>query len=127
MKKELIHQFISLIAGFLLMIHAFQSFEKRDENVALIFIVIAVLFFLAAGSRKFLKRNYKKADAYVFLVQALALAFSAWQYVTENNKIFAIINLAVALAYLLTSYHLFKRKKHRHHHRSISINFFLAF
>ena len=122
MSKELAQQLISVIAGFLLLLHGFQAFERNEEKTAILFVFISFIFFAIAGSRKWLLVCFKRTDAWFYLAQAAALFYSGYKYKVESNKYFLIVSVLLAVVYLLYSLKLFRdrRKRRKKYRKQIS-------
>lgn len=118
MRKELAQQLISVIAGFLMLLHGFQAIERNEEKTAILFVFISFIFFAIAGSRKWLLVRYKRTDAWFYLAQAAALFYSGYEYTVESNRSLLIVSVLLAVVYLFYSLKLFReRRKHRKKYR----------
>ncbi len=117
MKKEKVRQFIHLLAGFLILMHAFQAFEREDHNTAFVFMGVAILFLIVAGIHQWLERKFRKSDTFFFAVEAVALGCSAWQYKQEGLISMVTIVGVIAAFYVWVALYIFFLKSHRRHHR----------
>ena len=117
MKKEKLKQFTHLLAGFLILIHAFQTFEKEDHQTSFVFLFIAIAFLVIAGIHHWLARQIRKADGVCFILEAIALYFSAWHYRLDGLTYMIIISAVLATLYLWLGIYLVSQKSQRHRHR----------
>lgn len=122
MRNEFAKQLISVIAGFLLLLHGFQAFERDEQTISIVFVILAFILFIVAGSRKWLLVRYKRTEAWFYFVQAVALFYSGYQYIVEGRRIYVIVSMLLASIYLLYSLKLFiaRRKRRKKHRRQLS-------
>ncbi len=111
MKKEKVKQFIHLFAGFILLVHGFQAFEREDLVIAFIFVGFSIVTMVVASLQLWLEEKIRKADAFFFMLEGLVIYYSAWNYWIEKGKWMAVITAALATFYVFYSLYLFRSKK----------------
>lgn len=114
MRKEKVKQFIHLAAGLLMLLHSFQAFEKEDTKTSFTFLGLAFVILLVSGVHLWLARKMRKADGYIFLIEALVLYYSAWKYEVKDEQYMIVISAIAATLYLWYALYLLTAKKHRH-------------
>lgn len=117
MKKAIVKQFAHLIAGLLILVHGFQAFENRNAKLSIIFLVLALLIIIIAGIHLWLEKQIKKIGAVFFMLEALALYYSAWQYKVDGNKLMLVISVLVASLYVWYAIYIFSSRSRKHRKR----------
>ncbi|MDB5248457.1 MAG: hypothetical protein JWQ40_2851 [Segetibacter sp.] len=95
MNKEKLQQLGHLLAGLIVMIHGFDSFESGDYKPAAGYLGVAVLFMLLAGWHKSITQQFLQGDVAFFLLEAVIMFYAAWDY---SNKGHTVMFFGMAIA-----------------------------
>ncbi len=116
MKKGKLKQAGHLLAGVLLMIHGFASFEDKDFKAAAGYLGVAILALMIAGLHKFINRTFSQADVAFFLLEAVTLFYSAWEYRDEERFALSYFITAAGIGYFIWAFFsLIFKDDHRGH------------
>lgn len=85
MNTEKIQQLGHVVAGLIIMVHGFDSFESGDFKSAGSYLGVAILFILLAGWHKSVTQRFLQGDAAFFLLEAVIMFYSAWDYSTKGK------------------------------------------
>jgi len=122
MKKSKLRQLAHLLAGVLVLNHGLDAFEKSDLASAAVYLGISVFFLIIAGLHTVIISRFRRADQTLFLLESLALFYSAWQYTRQGNRpLFCFMAVAGIVFFVFAmkskndrkKHHLGKRKKMR--------------
>jgi hypothetical protein len=122
MKRITLTQTTHLVGSTLILIHAFSSLEDMELKAAAGYFCIAIFALLVAGLDKFIAKRFNQADIAFFLLEAVTLLYSAWDYKIESNivlfytmAIFGSFYLILSFASLLLSHNHKKPQRSRRH------------
>lgn len=107
MKKDKLLQLFHLIAGLIILSHGFELFEDADTSSTSIYLSLGASFLLIAGLHKWLNKSFQQADVAFFLIESVALAYSAWHYYEIENVILPYLLGFAALVYLIIALYVF--------------------
>ena len=123
-KKDRVKQVWHLFAGLLILMHGFASFEENDFKSAGGYIGVALLALVVAGVHKYIDRSFNNADVAFFLLEAVTLSYSAWDYGEEDKKVLsyfigaaAILFFIMAIVSLISTDEHGRKRSRKHHHR----------
>jgi len=128
MEKEKLKQLFHLLAGYLMIAHAFALFENNPKKKFLLialYLGFGALFLILAGLHEWLEKKAHKIDVLIFIIEAVAVGLSGVHYFFEGgskNKLYALGSgfIGVLFIFLAFFYLSEKSKKRRKRSRSSS-------
>jgi purine-cytosine permease-like protein len=126
MEKEKLKQLFHLLAGYLMIAHAFTLFENNPKRKFLfigLYLGAGASFLILAGLHEWLEKKAHKIDVVIFIIEALAVAASGLQYYLEGgtkNKIYAMGSGFISVLFLFLAFFYLSEKSRKRRHRSRS-------
>ncbi len=141
MNKENLKPICHLLGGLLIIVIAFQFFEKEILNLSIVYIILGCLLLIVAGLNKWIEKHIKKFSVLFFLIEAGAFYYASKnQLEAEDSIVHSMLVAATYVYILLALFFLFTKnsseQKHskkrrgrsssgssrRHHHSSSNSN-----
>lgn len=101
MKREKLEQLSHIIAGGLILIYGFQSFEAGDFSTSFSYIFVAIILLIVAGSHEWISQKFLHADSAIFLFEASMIFFTAWQFKTKGYWVIVYLMMAASILYFV--------------------------
>jgi ABC-type Mn2+/Zn2+ transport system permease subunit len=127
MEKEKLKQMFHLLAGYLMIAHAFTLFENNPKRKFLyigLYLSAGALFLILAGLHEWLeKKSHNRIDVFIFIVEAAAVALSGVQYYFDGgskNKLFALGSGFVSVLFLFLAFFYLSEKSRKRRRKSRS-------
>lgn len=95
MKKEKWQQILHMVAGILVIVFGFHSFESRNFSSAAYYLTLAIIFLIVAGAHPWVIDKCRNADVAFNLLESVTLIYSGFLYKDRGDQIlFYLITLA---------------------------------
>ena len=118
MKKDKLQQLIHLVAGIIVLIYGFDSFEAGDFLSATVYLTMAIIFLIVSGTHKWIMQKFMKADVAFFLLESATILYSGWRYKLHGHLYLFYTMLAAATLYFVFAVaSLFAKDKPKRHSR----------
>jgi peptidoglycan/LPS O-acetylase OafA/YrhL len=101
MKREKLEQLAHIVAGGLILIYGFQSFEAGEFIIASYYLSLAIIFMLVAGAHTWISQKFLGADVAFFLLEACTIVYTGWHYKTRGHEVIFYIMFAAGLLYFV--------------------------
>jgi hypothetical protein len=119
MKRITLAQITHLVSSVLILIHAFSSLEDGEIKAAVGYFCIAIFALLVAGLDRYIAKRFNQADVPFFLLEAVTLLYSAWDYRIEGNTtLFYTMAIFGSLYVILSFASLLLSDNHKKQHKS---------
>jgi hypothetical protein len=103
MKKEKWQQLSHLIAGVIIIVFGFESFESGNFSSAAYYVTLAIIFLIVAGTHKSIVEKFRKADVAFNVAEAVTLIYSAFLYKSKGHHLLFYIIALVASVYIVVA------------------------
>lgn len=101
MKREKLEQLAHTIAGGLVLIYGFQSFESGNFMDAACCFLLAIIFTLVAGAHTWLIQKFSHADVLFFFIEAGIITYTAWLYKAKGHWVISYLMAAAGILYIV--------------------------
>lgn len=99
-----------IIAGFALLIHAYDHYEKGEGPW--VYLIAGIVFLSIALFHHTLSKKFKWIDGVFYLIEAIALFYTAYGYFHHGKKALPFAYLAAGIGFVIASI-IISRKKMR--------------
>src|ERR1700712_612959 len=97
-KEKLAH----ILAGLLILVHAYEKFELQEDSY-IIFLIAGIVFLSIALLHHKLVRRFPYADGVFFVIEAILYAVIAADYFHQGKKGLPWCYAFASLAYIVTA------------------------
>jgi Ca2+/Na+ antiporter len=102
--KEKIVQIAHIVTGLVLFIQVNKWFDRENYTATTIYVVIASLFFIIAGTQKFIEKTFDNGNVPILLLEAVIMMFTAWHFKELKMYAVAFPFVPAALSYVAIAY-----------------------
>jgi hypothetical protein len=97
-----------IIVGFVLLIHAYEHYEKGEAPW--VHLIAGIVFLSIAVFHHPLSKRFKWIDGVFYLIEAIAIFYTAYGYFHHGKKALPVAYLAAGVGYMIAAIIVSKKK-----------------
>ena len=103
MNKAKVKVLLHTVAGLFVLYRGLECFETGKLLPAAVYLGFAIICILVSALHKSITRRFVQADTAFFLIESLALLYTAWHYKSMNQNVLSFIYGMVGLTLITFS------------------------
>lgn len=114
MNREKLQQLGHLVAGIIILVYGFDSFEAGDFASATYYLTLAIIFLIVAGTHKWITQKFVGADVAFNFLEAITIIYTGWHYKQKGHPVlFYSMAVAGALYFIFALINMFLPKERK--------------
>lgn len=109
-KKEKIQLAAHILAGFIILIHAYEKYDLHESSY-IIFVVLGIIFLCIALLHHRLAKWSHFVDSIFLIIEAICLSVIAGDFFHEGKKALPYCYVFAALMYVVVAFIKYKQKR----------------
>ena len=101
MKRHTQKQLLHLLAGLIIVVIAFNFFERNDIIQATVLFGTGCVFLILAGAHTWIDKNIRRISSFFFFIEAVIFYYAATHYKNIGSNQYNKLILGVAVIYIL--------------------------
>jgi len=113
-QKEKLQRGGHILAGFIILIHAYEKYEHHASSY-IYFLILGLVFLFIALIHKKLTRFHHYVDSTFLIIEAIAIGIIAVDFFEEGKKALPLCYVFAAILYVAAACIKYRKNKAMHH------------